>query len=413
MGKQPRIKSFQDLEAHLRQQLPTQDTSRAKGVRGGEVEPRAPTRRLQTSRQEEIADRPALQVGWWSQHRGTAVIHPDQPLQVFVLLDSNSPPEFTVVACDASMVGAKLSPVSPPAAKRTLAIYADWAAGRIQDVAARRRSAQAETERQRAEARARQVAVEMQQERERRARREEELRRRAAAEEQSNRVIEPECTLRGIETLIHFTDARNVLAILRDGLLPLTELKWRGVPVFVSDPERYDGRTDSVSLSIEFPNYQMFYRKQTNDPAREWAVVGLHRSVLWKLRCAYFPDNAASREFRSTEDYEAPHRFLGLFGDFDGVERSTLAIPAKYPTHPQSEVLVFERIPPEWIEFIHFKADSELFRGALALDAGAGERVRIDKQYFGPRQDGRYWRDRKHGQSQAAPAQVDDMDLPF
>ena len=435
MAKQDRFKSFQDLAAHLKHDPETQVAPQTR-------KPAKPERRPTGARTDQsdgrVATQGSLHVGWWDEHRGTAVLHPSRPGEALVILDSGTPPDFKLVACDTRTLRSKLRPVGPPATMRALAVYADWMAGRVEDTATRVQKAEVAGERRRAAARAWDQAAEerrwresqasaeeqrrrlaertrAESERQERARRmADERRQREVAQRESRRqLIPPQCAQRGIEFLVHFTDARNLPAILSEGLLPLSDLKRRGAQVFVSDPERYDEHPDSISLSIEFPNYQMFYRKQNDDPAREWAVVGLHRSILWELRCAYFPDNAASREFRSTEDDEAPHRFLELFGDLDGVERSTVGIPAKYPTHPQSEVLAFERIPPEWIEFVHFKADSELFRRALALDAAAGQRVRIDKQYFDPRPDWSYWSERKHGQYQAAPAQVDDMDLPF
>ena len=408
MRRENRLKSFQDLAAHLKEQPRKQEVSKADGLTKSTA-----SRRVQTSKvptQQTASDIPALQVGWWKEHRGIAVLHPNQPHQAFVILNSSPPPEFEVVACDAAAVKRQLSPVGPPATKRALAIYADWAAGRIKDVATREREAKADVERKRAEARARQFAVEQRRQRELRAQREEQLRqekellrRRAALGKLRRQTIESECTRRGIELLVHFTDARNVPTILREGLIPLTELRRQGARVFVSDRERYDQHPDSISLSVEFPNYEMFFRKRNEDPQREWAVIGLDRCILWELDCAFLPNNAASREFRSADDYTAPDRFLLLFDDLQAAQRDALGIPDRLPTHPQSEILVFGRIPRERIRFLHFRSDSEIFRTARAEYGGSPHKVCIDDGYFRPRVDWKYWWEQKQSPDALAP----------
>ena len=107
------------------------------------------------------------------------------------------------------------------------------------------------------------------------------------------------CTERGIETLVHFTRFENLESILNKGLMSRKELeKWdsENQPVF-NDSQRLDQCPDSISLSISFPNYKMFFPYRQKNTAK-WAVILLKPDILWEMDCAFCMDNAASSLIR-------------------------------------------------------------------------------------------------------------------
>lgn len=175
---------------------------------------------------------------------------------------------------------------------------------------------------------------------------------------------------REIKTLIHFTRVRHLNNILRNGLLIREELERNLAvehqdesPIF-NDQLRLDGLKNATSLSISFPNYSMFYRcRKEAGSAVRWVLLAIDPRVLWELDCAFCNDNAASNAVRFTplEERKTADAFIHMFEDFDDgievIERASQILPDKYPTHPQAEVLVFERIPPEYIKSVGFQSD--------------------------------------------------------
>ncbi len=181
---------------------------------------------------------------------------------------------------------------------------------------------------------------------------------------QRRHCIKEICERRHIQKVVHFTRSENLARILREGLLPRATLERKarkGRRFIAVDSARYDGHKHTVSVSISFPNYQMFYkvRQQTSD--EKWVVLGLDHALLWRLDCAFCEENAASAEVRhrplpSLKRVEA---LQAMFADtvFQGkrtIRRSDLSIPDFYPTNPQAEVLVCEPIKPDYVCEVSF-----------------------------------------------------------
>lgn len=65
---------------------------------------------------------------------------------------------------------------------------------------------------------------------------------------------------RQIDRLYHFTQAENLSNIFRYGLLPREILENEEIDSCFNDDYRFDNCLNAVCMSIEFPNYKMFYK---------------------------------------------------------------------------------------------------------------------------------------------------------
>ena len=218
-----------------------------------------------------------------------------------------------------------------------------------------------------------------------------------------------ECERRGISTVVHFKDIRNLASIFRNGLLSVGELKRRGVTFFPSDTARWDGRPDAISLSVEFPNWQMFHSKRQQE-GRCWAVIGIESRILWELDCAFMPDNAARAALRRFPPPRGAEAFRALFADLGGRTRLDLGLRDCYPTHPQSEILCFQSMPLEFVKFIH--VDSRRVGQRLrqhAVDTPIP--LFVEPKYFRPRNDWQHWSKSATGGGSRHPL-LSEVDLP-
>lgn len=201
-------------------------------------------------------------------------------------------------------------------------------------------------------------------------------------------TIQQECTNRNIDRLLHFTRAENVPGILANGLRPPSHIRRQGLPSTSNDPYRYDG-LDATCLTIEWPNYKMFYPLRCNaPPGTNWAVLQINHAVLWEKRCCFSVTNAADGTVSSipVADRSGLAAFQALFQDYGGKARVELGIAEFYPTNPQAEVSCFDQIEPAYINAVWIN-DAE---AARALQ-GRHPSVYNNSQYHWPRSDHNHW----------------------
>lgn len=241
-------------------------------------------------------------------------------------------------------------------------------------------------------------------ERDRKREEEDKQRRQIAAEEQRRAELQARapgiqrlCLERRITRLVHFSRVQNLSSILEKGLLSRDVLEtWpREQQPPYNDSYRFDKQEGAVSLSISFPNYRMFYKYSMNDRS-DWVILLLDATLLWELDCAFCRENAASSRVTSVPlaDRKQPEALMSMFADYYEVRRHGLQLPDDYPTHPQAEVLVFDPIPPRYINEIHFYSQ-EVYRRWFHSDAGtySGQfSFSWGKRYFDPRPDHEVWK---------------------
>lgn len=200
-------------------------------------------------------------------------------------------------------------------------------------------------------------------------------------------TIQLECAARNIDRLFHFTRVENVQGILANGLLPPSELRGRGLQCKTNDPYRYDG-LDAVCLSIEWPNYKMFYPLRCDNPDVTWAVLQVNHSILWSKNCCFSITNAADASVSSipVQSRSGLPAFQQLFGDYRAKTRNSLGLLNHFPTNPQAEVSCFNIIEPHYIDAIWLDD-----HGAAASLSKLHNNVLNNNKYHWPRSDHSNW----------------------
>lgn len=220
---------------------------------------------------------------------------------------------------------------------------------------------------------------------------------------QESRALEIQkiCEEYKIKTLIHFTHISNLHSILHNGLrgrIELGSMSEIQAPHY-NDSLRLDRYPQATCLSISFPNYQMFYKYRCkNPPDSNWVILFIKPSVLWKLNCKFFFDNAASNNARESMSEKMsgarkdPKALRQMFADCR-IQRQSLQIPISFTTNPQAEVLVFESISPEYIMDVLF---GSLEIGEQWICEHPGKYLQEfnagNKEYFEQRQDWQIWK---------------------
>ncbi len=207
------------------------------------------------------------------------------------------------------------------------------------------------------------------------------------------KIIE-ELYSRGIEYFVHFTDVNNLPSILKNGLLTRSLLECNEMEFSYNDEERFDNVKNSISLSISFPNYKMFYPITLKYPERDYCVLLLNALEVIKYDCAFNFTNAANNACRSIpiEERKTYSSFLNMFQcDLNGHIRSELGLFDFEPTDPQAEILVLEDISANCIELAFFRTQY-YYQQYKKIFMNSSIRCWFDQGYFYPRHDFQSWR---------------------
>ena|GEM_PF-4592225 len=132
-----------------------------------------------------------------------------------------------------------------------------------------------------------------------------------------NDEIKREAEKRGIQYLVHFTRSCNISGILKRGILPVVYHQRYEVMSVTNDPNRYDDQTDSVSLSIPFPNCKMFFKQRCKEPYEKCVALLPKSDMLWCKDRTFHRTNAASNQMRRmpVEEKKTLNAFNSMFYD--------------------------------------------------------------------------------------------------
>ena len=176
-------------------------------------------------------------------------------------------------------------------------------------------------------------------------------------------------------------------------------------PAAVNDDMRLDRHPEANCLSISFPNYKMFYRCRCDVPSAEWAVLAIDPDVLRTHDCAFCPSNAAQAATAGIPlgERKGALALERLFDEFPGrPSRSAMGLPDSYPTDPQAEVLIFNRIGANRIEQIWVEHDSV---GTRLRARYPSRKVVVGESPFRPRNDYSFW-------TRAADVETVEAEIP-
>ena len=208
---------------------------------------------------------------------------------------------------------------------------------------------------------------------------------------------------RRINSLIHFTAASNINSILQNGILSKATLNQYHIEHAYNDEMRLDGFPNSISLSIEFPNYSMFSKYRIYDSnSKDMVIIQIDPRVLLDKDCAFYYTNAASKDFhnvnpQSLKDYGA---WSSMFAEnYKGIQRNQLNLPSNYTTHPQAEVLCFNKIEPHYIKCITFENQYHFDKNYMKYNYPSWPFSRglyvLNNSYYNARFDYQYWKSNK------------------
>lgn len=197
---------------------------------------------------------------------------------------------------------------------------------------------------------------------------------------------------KSIPYALHFTRLNNLEGILRDGLIPRSQIACLNPRPIINDTVRIDNCTDANCLSIGFVNYKMLYCLRMQNPDVEWVIIALQSNVLWDKQCAFCVENASSNNVRfiPLDQRMTIDAFNNMFDEVPGKPtRGQLNLPIYIPTNPQAEVLVFDTIEPEYIGAVIFETN-EL---AEHYNEELNTNIMVYKPgFFSARSDYQHWR---------------------
>ena len=152
---------------------------------------------------------------------------------------------------------------------------------------------------------------------------------------------------REVKFLLHFTQVDNLQGIVTHGILPRQSLVRPEYSAYASDRYRLDENDEAVSVSISRVNEKMFVSKRYKSRHSNWVILVLAAEILWTHNCQFCWRNAATTEIKSHRGWRGgPWAFAEMFA---GSKDARSGLPHNYPTDPEAEVQVLERIAPEYI----------------------------------------------------------------
>lgn len=101
---------------------------------------------------------------------------------------------------------------------------------------------------------------------------------------------------KGIKHVVHFTHIDNVENIIKHGLMSRKNIEEKGIDSKCSDNDRFDKKLDTISLSISCCNLSML-KSKIKENGKNYCIIFLKPRVLWEKQCAFYPHNAASKEY--------------------------------------------------------------------------------------------------------------------
>jgi hypothetical protein len=204
---------------------------------------------------------------------------------------------------------------------------------------------------------------------------------------------------RGIEYLIHFTPAVNLLSIFEQGKLlsrALLELPGAGRPTIdyfkFMDCIRFDDKK-YINLSIQHPNsslFDRFQRKTKKESHICWCVLKIDKKYVYQVDTLFSVTNAANSHNKKNVGITGDiKKFRMMFAKslqivtaYNSKTITRNNLKDKYPTDEQAEVLVKDEIAVADILQVCFKNEQDLATGKFALNDYDTSKFIVDASLF-------------------------------
>lgn len=159
-------------------------------------------------------------------------------------------------------------------------------------------------------------------------------------------------TGRGVTRLCHFTKLENLTHILSSNRGIVSSNSIRHDTKHVTDLDRYDGESDYVCCSVQYPNLWYLEKAKLRNSDlifRDWSVIYIDVSILKSTSAKFCPCNASRQK-----GYFINHKMEEI-GSIFAKSVPTFQYPRKptmlrcCPTDGQAEILIKDSVPLDYI----------------------------------------------------------------
>lgn len=183
---------------------------------------------------------------------------------------------------------------------------------------------------------------------------------------------------RGITRLCHFTKSRSISYILDDteGIKSVQLLAEQGHEVSKNDLNRYDGKPNHISCSIEYPNIWYLNKIKDNDKLfKDWVILLIDPYIMSRPETLFCQINAASGHGRylKTGLNGIQEMFIATNNVGNFPQSRTQHMLDCCPTNGQAEVMIFRNIPKSDIIGMVVKDDKQ-----AALEVSRLRQAQVD-----------------------------------
>ena len=204
-----------------------------------------------------------------------------------------------------------------------------------------------------------------------------------------------------ISEILHFTPLIHLSSILEYGVLSNEEISKKNLTSFQVDENRFDARPNFICTSVSFPNSSLLRMKQYKYGT--FIIISISPEILLTNVCLFAKSNAATTWYKKPSKYDSfpmlnkNESFLDMFSRDDIRDKNR--IPKNFATDLQAEVLIYKKIPREFIKKIYCQSEEiklNLLKELPDLKERESDFISINPKIFERRIDQDYWESNKN-----------------
>ena len=204
-----------------------------------------------------------------------------------------------------------------------------------------------------------------------------------------------------ISEILHFTPLKHLSSILEYGVLSNEEISKKNLTSFQVDENRFDARPNFICTSVSFPNSSLLRMKQYK--YGPFIIISISPEILLTNVCLFAKSNAATTWYKKPSKYDSfpmlnkNESFLDMFSRDDIRDKNR--IPKNFATDLQAEVLIYKKIPREFIKKIYCQSEEiklNLLKELPDLKERESDFISINPKIFERRIDQDYWESNKN-----------------